>query len=163
MSMTTVWRLLIEHPEIVAPWMEKNKRLGMGYGEGEIGDLRLFGSRQAMEVAILARNAHNPQHMHRAAANARLGSFSLWDFCYKMKPGDLVIIGDGTQRLKVWEVGGDYEYVVDPLAFPLNYQHQRKARTVDRNPDVLWRQAGRKLLKGQINYRTLGQCANGIP
>lgn len=155
--MKIVWRLLIENPERTLPWMLEEKRLAIGWGE--IGDVRLFKSREAIAEAIRARNKHHPKHAGKMTANITHGSYSLYDFCFKMKPGDLVIISDRVRRRNVWEVVGDYEYV-EPSAAPLNYQHQRTARRVNRYPDALWRIAGGKLCEGQINYRTLGQCAN---
>jgi hypothetical protein len=154
-SVKTIWRLLIsEDPE------RENRRLAIGWGE--IGDVRSLGSPGAIEEAIRHRNENDLRHTHRGAANWRHGSFSLYDFCFKMKSGDLVIlsIGEGKRRL-VMEVVGSYEHVA-PSQAPVNYQHQRKARLVDMDPNDLWEQAGGKSLPKEIYYRTLVQCAESI-
>jgi predicted Mrr-cat superfamily restriction endonuclease len=159
LKIQTVWRLLIEEPEMTLPWMWENKRLAIGWGE--IGDVRALGSLDAIAEAIKIRNQHPRDHAGKPAANVQHGSHSLHDFCFKMKPGDLVIISDRTKRRQVWEVVGDYEYA-ERSAAPLNYQHQRKAQFVKMDADELWHRAGGKLVEGQINFRTLGQCAKAI-
>ncbi len=156
--MNTVWRLVIEEPEVTLPWMSKNKRIAIGWGE--IGDVRSFGSRDAMVEEIKSRNQHHPDHAGKHPTNAQHGSHSLHDFCYKLRPGDLVIISANKKRRQVWEVVGDYEYVEQSEA-PLNYRHQREAQITKLNPDDVWRRAG-KLKEGQSIRRTLVQCANGI-
>jgi hypothetical protein len=157
--MKTVWRLLIDEPETTLPWMLDHNRLAIGWGE--IGDVRSFGSLDAIAAAIKVRNQHHPKHAGKPHANVQHGSTSLSDFCFRLKPGDLVIVSDKVRRRQVWEVVGDYEYV-EASAAPLNYQHQRQARIVAMDPDALWRRAGGKLCPGEINYRTLGQCAKGV-
>lgn len=95
------------------------------------------------------------------AANVRYGSHSFFDFCFTMKPGDLVIVSDTTERRQVWEVAGDYDYV-DATAAPLNDRHQRQARLLDMDPNELWVRAGGRLVEGQINLQTLGGCAEVV-
>lgn len=156
--MRIVWRLLIEEPEDTLPWMSGNKRIAIGWGE--IGDVRLLGSLDAIAKAIRERNENHPDYAGRPAANVQHGSHSLYDFCFTMKPRALVIISDRVQRRQVREVVGGYDYV-DQSAAPLNYRHQRDARLVDMDPDDLWRRAG-GALKGEINYRTRDQCAECV-
>ena len=157
--MRTVWRLLVEEPKVTLPWMSDCQRIAIGWGE--IGDIRGLGTQEAIADAIRERNETHPKHADKWPANIQHGSHSLHDFCYALKPGDLVIVSDRSCRRSVWEVVGDYEYVQRP-GYPRNYQHQRLARPVKMDPDVLWRQAGGKLQEGQINYRTLGRCADGV-
>ena len=56
---------------------------------------------------------------------------------------------------------GEYEFA-EPAAAPFNYPHQRRAQRLDLDPDALWLQAGGRLVDGQINYRTLGRCADQV-
>jgi hypothetical protein len=145
--------------EAALPWVSANGRIAIGWGE--IGDIRHLGTLDAIAEVIRERNAHHPYHAGRPEANVQHGSHSLYEFCYAMRPSHLVIISDGTRRQGVWEVEGEYEYV-EPAAAPLNYQHQRRAQRIERDPDALWLQAGGRLADGQINYRTLGRCANEV-
>src|SRR5262245_64393047 len=124
-KMKTVWRLLIDQPEVTLPWMSNNERIAIGWGE--IGDVRELGTLDAIAEAIRARNEDHPNHVGKPAANVQHGSNSLHDFCYEVRPGDLGIISDGSRRQGVWEVLGEYEHVQSSAA-PLNYQHQRIAR-----------------------------------
>jgi hypothetical protein len=162
--MKTVWRLLMtdepDHPDAAVVWATGHRRVAIGWGE--IGDLRSFGGSGEIAEAIRRRNETHPDHTGHGAANVQHGIDSLYDFCYRMTPGDLVIlsIGGGNRRL-VMEVTGAYEYVA-PSQAPVNYQHQRKARIVDMDPDGLWEAAGGRALQGQINHRTLLQCADYI-
>ena len=157
--MKTVWRILIDELDTTLPWMLEHSRLAIGWGE--IGDVRSFGSLDAIAAAIKVRNQDHPKHTGKQHANVQHGCASLSDFCLQLKPGDLVIVSDKVRRRQVWKVVGDYE-CVEPLAAPLNYQHQRQARILAMDPDALWRRAGGKLSPGQINYRTLGKCAKGV-
>jgi predicted Mrr-cat superfamily restriction endonuclease len=157
--MKTVWRLLIKEHEVVLPWMIEKKRLGIGWGE--IGDISKLRTIDAIVDAIRKRNESHPKHAGKHAANVQHGSKSLYDFYYTMKPGDLVIISDRGKRRHVFEVKGKYEYV-EPSKAPLNYQHQRRAILTGMDPNELWQRAGGKLAKGQINFRTLGRCAEPI-
>ena len=156
--MKTVWRLLIDEPDTTLPWMAANKRIAIGWGE--TGDVPSLGSLEAIAEKIKIRNQHHPKHAGKPPANVQHGSHSLLDFCFGVKPGDLVIVSDRVRRRQVWEVTGGYEYV-DQSAAPLNYRHQRKARIVERDPNELWRRAGGKL-RARINYRTFDRCINGI-
>src|SRR5262245_1928170 len=157
--MRTVWRLLIDDPEVTLRWMSENGRIAIGWGE--IGDIRQLGASDAIAEAIRARNESHPDHAGKPATNVQHGTNSLHNFCYQMRPGDLVIVSDGSRRRGVWEVQGEYEYA-EPAASPLNYQHQRLAQPSEMDPDALWLQAGGRLVEGQINYRTLGRCANEV-
>jgi hypothetical protein len=115
---------------------------------------------EAIAEAIRERNEAHPDHEGKPEVNAQHGSHSLYDFCFTMQPGDLVIIGDGKRRRQVWEVVGGYEYA-QPAAGPLNQWHHRQARKLDLNPNELWQRAGGEL-RAKINFRTLDQCAKGI-
>ena len=157
--MTTVWRLLIQEPDITLPWMTHKGRIAIGWGE--IGDIRVLETPEAIAQAIRDRNERHPDHAGKAAANIQHGTNSLYDFCFRMKTRELVIISDGTKRQSVWEVAGEYEYA-QPSEAPLNYQHQRLARALDLDADELWLKAGVRLADGQINFQTLGRCANEI-
>jgi predicted Mrr-cat superfamily restriction endonuclease len=157
--MTTVWRLLIDNPDDTLAWMASSGRIAIGWGE--IGDIRQLGTPDAIAAAIRERNESHPDHAGKPAANVQHGTNSLHDFCYQMRAGDLVIVSDGSHRRSVWQVVGAYEYA-EPAASPLNYQHQRAARAVELDPEELWQQAGGRLADGQVNYRTLGRCANGV-
>ncbi len=157
--MRIVWRLLIEEPEITLPWMAHNRRIAIGWGE--IGNIQQLSTFDAIADAIRERNANHPNHAGKPEANVQHGAHSLHDFCYAVRPSHLIIVSDGSRRRGVWEVKGRYEYM-DPAAAPLNYQHQRRAHRTEMDPDELWLQAGRRLADGQINYRTLGRCANEV-
>jgi predicted Mrr-cat superfamily restriction endonuclease len=155
--MTTVWRLLIEEPDVTLPWMRANGRIAIGWGE--IGDVSQY-SLADIADAIRDRNEEHPDHEGKPEANVQHGSHSLFDFCFTMEPGDLVIVSGDHRRRGVWKVAGPYQYV-GPDAAPLNYQHQRKALEMPMNPDALWRLAGGRLRRG-INFRTLDRCINDI-
>jgi hypothetical protein len=69
--------------------------------------------------AIRRRNETHPDHTGHGAANVQHGIDSLYDFCYRVKPGDLVIlsIGGGNRRLVMDGVfAGYWEYrIVDAV------------------------------------------------
>jgi predicted Mrr-cat superfamily restriction endonuclease len=147
--------------EATVPWVSANGRIAIGWGE--VGDIRQLGTFDAIADAIRERNANHPDHEGKPEANVQHGANSLHDFCHAMRPGHLVIISDRSRRRGVWEVEGEYEYVEPEAAPPdSNYQHQRRARRTDLDADALWSQAGGRLADGQINYRTLGRCANEV-
>jgi predicted Mrr-cat superfamily restriction endonuclease len=156
--MATVWRLLMDEPAL--PWVSANRRIAIGWGE--VGDIRQLGTFDAIAEAIRERNADHPDHAGKPEANVQHGAHSLHDFCFAMRPGDLVIVSDRSRRRGVWEVLGEYEYV-GSAAVPAgtNYQHQRLARQTDQDADELWSQAGGGLAS-RINYRTLDRCANEV-
>jgi hypothetical protein len=141
--------------------MSDNGRIAIGWGE--IGDIRQLATFGAIADAIRERNANHPDHAGKPEANVQHGAHSLYDFCYGLRPGHLVIVSGRSLRRGVWEVDreGEYEYA-EPAAAPLNYQHQRRARRTELDPDALWLQAGGRLAGGQINYRTLGRCAKEV-
>ncbi len=72
--MRTVWRILIEEPEITLPWMldPDNGRIAIGWGE--IGDIRQLGTFDAIAAAIRERNANHPDHVGRPEANVQHGA-----------------------------------------------------------------------------------------
>src|SRR5262245_56981746 len=113
-TMKTVWRLLIDEPEVTLPWMTSNERIAIGWGE--IGDVLHLGSLDAIAEAIRERNENHPDHAGKPAANVQHGCNSLYDFWFQMEPGDLVIISDRVHRRCVWEVVGGYEYVEQSAA-----------------------------------------------
>src|SRR5262249_49862765 len=125
---------------------------------GEIGDIRQLGTLGAIAEAIRVRNENHPDHAGKPAANVHHGSHSLHDFCYQLQPRDLVIVSDGSRPRGVWEVVGEYEYA-PPSAAPLNYQHQRVARSVELNPDALWHRAGGGCRRG----RSTTALSAGVP
>jgi hypothetical protein len=125
--------------EAALPWVSANGRIGIGWGE--VWDIRQLGTFDAIAEAIQVRNANHPLHTGKREVNVQHGSHSLHDFCYAMRPGDLVIVSDRRRRRGVWEVEGQDEYA-EPAAAPLNYQHQQRARRIERDADAVWLQAG---------------------
>jgi transcriptional regulator with XRE-family HTH domain len=164
--MKTVWRLVVWHlsnreeRQSAVDWAVSNRRIAIGWGK--IGDIRQLSTPGDVKKAIQREYSNNDPN------NWRYGGDSVYDFCYRMKPGDLVILstGKGGGPVLVMEITGPYEYFDDPhRSYPNDesaYRYQRKARIVDMDPDQLWKKAGRKPLGGQNVHRALVQGLNCV-
>lgn len=144
--MRTVWRLVThhEHPDAVLAWAVKNRLLAIGWGS--IGNLQESNYNSSEKITEFFSNQGQ-----ESQPSAVLAGQCLYDFRFRMRPGDLVIVstGRGGSRKVVMEVLGEYEWRAAPdcISEP-NYQHQRKARIVDMDPDQLWKAAGGRQLAG---------------
>src|SRR5262245_36613363 len=83
-TMKTVWRLLIDEPEVTLHWMTSNERIAIGWGE--IGDVLHLGSLDAIAEAIRERNENHPDHAGKPAANVQHGCNSLMTFVSRWSP-----------------------------------------------------------------------------
>ena len=75
----------------------------IGYdGAGDLGDLRPFGSQDAIHSAAIEKGfGQNPYNT----------SLALWEFSHEMKIGDLLLAKKGTSTLLGWgRVAGDYRH-----------------------------------------------------
>jgi hypothetical protein len=154
-AVKTVWRLMTHHQDPIGAldWARTNMRLAIGWGN--IGDIKQSGYTSPDDITGAIRSDYPDE------TQPRVGGSCLYDFCYQMKQGDLVILSTGKKRELVMEVVGDYEYRDRSDAPPIgtrSYQHQRKARIVGLDPDELWNRAGAGPLAGQSPRWTLIQC-----
>jgi hypothetical protein len=159
--MKTAWRLMTHHEEEdkepALRWAVANRRLAIGWGL--VGDIRTLGRPTALQISQALQQAYP----HAEPVTWRQGGESLYDFYYRMKKGDLVIVSTGKGRLEVvMEVMGDYEYRDHPAAFSGSYRHQRLARIADVDPGALWTLTGGVLLPEQVNHQTLVQFSTPI-
>ena len=154
-----VWRLIITHERDPAPmlrWAMKSGCLAIGWGLiGSITDNRYYSS-QDISNAI----RENYPHLN----NAGHGGASLYNFCYKVHPGDLVILSKNGKRYVVMEVDeGDYEFDSTSEKPPSgDYQHQRKASVLPINADKLWQVTGAAPIAGHNLYWTFCKCQKPI-
>jgi hypothetical protein len=158
--MKTVWRLVThhEHPEAVLAWAIRTRRLAIGWGS--IGNLRDSDYNSSERIIQFFSDQGE-----ETSASAVLAGQCLYDFRFRVRPGDLVIVstGKGGARRAVMEVLGDYEWGDAPdWVSGDNYRHQRKARIVDMDPDELWGAAGGKQLAGQNIHSALVQCCSPV-
>jgi transcriptional regulator with XRE-family HTH domain len=158
----TVWRLIVWHEQSRAErraavdWALTNRRIAIGWGE--IGDIRQFCGDILHDLKKAIQDRYRPKHPN----NARYGGESLYDFCYRMKRGDLVILSTGKSGgpVSVMEITGPYEYVLDHAepGYPNGeaaYRYQRKARTVNISPRGLWEKVGGKPRDGRNIHQAL--------
>ena len=148
-----VWRLIAHHavPEDSARWFEQTRRIAVGWGL--IGDLRAARYGSAAEISDAIRD------VYPTLKNSGSGGVCLYDFCFRMGLGDLVIVNANGRRVLVMEVQGDYCFKPKLEPPPIvHYQHQRKATRLPIDPDELWREAGRGPRDGHNIRWTLIKC-----
>lgn len=152
----TVWRLIAHHavPDDALRWSAQTNRIAMGWGG--IGSIEAGRYASARDISDAIRDA-DPDLPNRGS-----GGVCLYDFCFRMEIGDLVIVSGNGRRSLVMEVEGDYEFKPDPEPEPIGYQHQRKATSLPIDPDELWRQSGGGPRDGHNSRWTLIECSNPI-
>lgn len=153
-----VWRLVAHHqdPERAIQWSRRHERIAIGWDD--IGDIEQQGYQSAAEIGAAIRTAYP------GISNSGLGGPSLWNFYAEVQRGDLVILSSGKGRVAVFEVEGEYEYVLSndpPHWYP--YRHQRRARVRSIDPERLWRAAGARPAPGQNTRWTLFRCDKPVP
>ncbi len=152
-----VWRLITHHdnPEYALQWFKKKSRIAIGWGK--IGNIthNKYSSTEDISLAIKME--------YPDVSNSMIGGICLYDFCYNMQPGDLIILSTGSKRELVMEVEGEYEFNKYPEEKPLgDYQHQRKACILPLDSDELWKTAGSAIVEGQSIRWPLVQCKNPV-
>lgn len=87
----------------------------------------------------------------------------LWNFCYILAAGDLVILSTGKYRALVVQVQGDYEFV-SPDAAPLvgDFQHQRRVLITTIDPNNLWHLAGSQAASGHNIRWAFVKCLHSV-
>lgn len=128
-----VWRLTTHHedPERSVDWTRRKSRIAIGWGG--IGDIRQQGYTSTQDISRVIRD------FYPGLPNSGPGGVCLYDFCYSMKKGDLVILSTGKKRVLVAEVSGGYEHKSRSEKPPIgNYQHQRKAQISERVVACSW-------------------------
>src|SRR5689334_8105258 len=112
-AMKTVWRLITHHknPEAMLSWSVSHRRLAIGWGES--GNLTKVSHTTPDQISTVLE-----QH---DMATATVGGHCLFNFAYRMKVGDLVILSTGESggRRLVMQVMGGYEWQQSPEP-PLN-------------------------------------------
>lgn len=155
--MPNIWRLIshYSHPEAAVDWARANGRIAIGWGG--TGDIRAQGYASPKDIVKVVRERY-PQNY-----NAPFSGIQLWNFCYTIKPDDLVILSTGKRRALVMQVDGDYEYrLAEKTAIPGDLCHQRAAHATAIDPDRLWRLAGSAMAAGQSIRWTLIQCLRPV-
>ena len=130
-----IWRLVTHHadPERALNWARQSGRVAIGWGA--IGDLRQYASSQDISRAI---SRHYP-----TLRNQGSGGVCLDNFCYAMRPGDLVILSAGGVRAATMVIKGGYEFMEKPEEAPIgDYQHQRQGQLIPIDPNRLWTLVG---------------------
>jgi hypothetical protein len=95
--------------------------------------------------------------------NSGSGGVCLYNFCFRIERGDLVIVSDDRRRSLVMEVEGGYEFKPTPESAPIgDYQHQRRAVPIEIDPDKLWIEAGAAPRDGQNIRWPLIECQRSI-
>lgn len=108
----------------------------MAIGWGEIGDLRIYNTKDEMKQAM--KDFIDPEYSYKNAAHAT------WQFANEMKPGDIVFVKKGMHTIiGKGEVCSDYEYEADRED---EYKHIRH---------VKWTQKGTWEHPGQAVMKTL--------
>lgn len=93
----------------------------MAIGWGEIGDLRVFGSKKAMKQKM--KDTYDPTLTYMNAAHAT------WQFANEIKVGDVVFVKKGrTQIIGRGVVTSEYEYLESDASYPhrrsVNWTHK---------------------------------------
>lgn len=152
-----VWRLITHwnKPEAVLDWSQKNGRIAIGWGRA--GDLRGQNYTSARAIVAAVREEYP------GLQNAPFSGVQLWNFCHTLAVDDLVILSTGKRRALVVQVQGDYNFVSSEEA-PLgdDFQHQRKVRITQLDPDHLWHLAGSQPAVGQNIRWTLIKCLRPV-
>jgi hypothetical protein len=152
-----VWRLIAHHaaPAEALRWSANSNLIAVGWGG--IGSVGEGGYASAQNISSAIRETYPDLH------NSGSGGVCLYNFCFHVKVGDLVIISGNGRRSLVMEVEGDYQFKPHPEAQPIgDYQHQRKATSLPIDPDALWRQAGGGPRDGHNIRWTLIECRRPI-
>lgn len=131
-----VWRLIAytpyhegAHRDTAINWFRASSVIAIGWGR--IGDLRGLQGPEEIRDRI--------QQAYPGLPNAHLGGPSLWRLYGGVRIGDLVIVSDAERRRMVMRVTGDYQFSsVAPPPEIGDYQHQRPAEYVERDPNQLW-------------------------
>jgi len=157
--MINVWRLIVHHsdPENMLKWSKNSSRLAIGWGLiGDIKDNRYI-LPQDISTAI------NKNMYYQDLHNAGHGGASLYNFCYNVTIGDLVILSTGRKRSLVMEVEGGYEFNKTSEKPPIgDYYHQRKATVLPIDADKLWQVAGGEPIAGHNIRWTFIKCQKPI-
>lgn len=147
-----VWRLIITHksdPKPMLDWAKKNGRVAIGWGL--IGDIAEKGYTSQKDIS----DAINSIVEYHKLNNAGHGGASLYNFCYNVQYGDLVILTKG-KRYLVMKVEGNYEFNNKSEELPnKDYHHQRKASVLPIDADKLWQLAGATHAEGHNFYWTI--------
>jgi predicted Mrr-cat superfamily restriction endonuclease len=152
------WRLIAHHTDADTQIKAFHDLGCIAIGWSLVGDLRLIGPESAAEITPRVRVAYPESN------NAHLGGPSLWRFYEEMRPGDFVILGDGSRRRAVMRVSGEYEFVPTAEAVgTLGYRHRRAAETVMSDPEHVWERSGAALAEGENVRWTLARCAERHP
>lgn len=152
-----IWRLIVHHEEQdrAITWIRLNQRIAIGWGK--IGDLRQHKFRSGREIGAAIRRSYPELN------NSGDGGSSLWKFRNEVRPGDLILLSGNKTRELVVEVQGDYEYEAIPILnnIPLSaeYQHQRRIRVTNWNPEEIWQKAGARPAVGESSRHTLMRYA----
>ena len=152
-----VWRLIITHksdPKPMLDWAQKKRCLSIGWGLiGSIKDK--YDSVEAISNAIKDKYPGKRNEVH--------GGKSLYYFCYKAKPHDLVILGKNGKRYLVMEIKGEYGFDITCEKPPnKDYYHQREAIVLPINADKLWKVTGAGSIDGDNLYWTFIRCQKPI-
>ncbi len=153
----TVWRLTAHHaaPAEALRWFLQSNIIAIGWGE--VGSIETGRFRSAKDISDAIRVTYP------GSTNAGNGGPSLYDFCFTMTRGDLVIVSAARRRRCVMEVVGDYTHRPAPEPKPIGeYQNQRRATSVAIDPDALWHEVDGGPRKGQSIYRPLIRCRKDI-
>jgi len=151
-----IWRLVTHHtdPDAMLSWIRQNQRIAIGWGS--IGDIEANAYHSAGAIGAAIRQ-HYP-----SSRNSGLGGPSLWNLYDELKNDDFVILSTIKRRVLVVEIKRDYEYVAQKPPFRGEYQHQRRIKITQIDPEKLWQAAGAAPAAGQNIRYTLMKCADSV-
>jgi hypothetical protein len=156
-DLVTVWRLIAHHaaPDDLVRWSSQSNRIAIGWGL--VGRIEAGRYPSARDISDAIRSTYPDLR------NSGSGGVCLYDFCFRMEVGDLVIVSGDGRRSLVMEVEGEYEFKAGAQPEPIgDYQHQRRATSLPIDPDQLWRQSGSGPRDGHNIRCTLIECRKPI-
>lgn len=115
-------------------WEEFYKSGIMGIGWGDIGDLKLYKTKDQMKKKM--KECYGEEYSYKNSAHAT------WQFANDMKPGDIVFVKKGMHLvLGRGVVTSEYEYKADETG---EYLNQRKVNWTDKGE---WKHPGQAAMK----------------
>ena len=136
-------------------WSENTGRIAIGWGK--VGDIRTMGYASRRDVSLAIRQRYS------ILSDSGADGACLYEFCFGMKPGDLVILSREYARSLVMRIDDAYEYVYRQDRLPAaDYHHQRAASVAPIHADALWRMAGDAPAPGHSLRWPLIQCRRPV-
>ncbi len=150
-----IWRLIAhhEHPAQMAEWSRRQGVIAIGWGGTNDLSKQRFSSEAELKRLVIET------HLCSSISNCVNGGCSLWRLYTEMKKGDLVIVSASGRRALTMRVNGDYYFAGGDASH--SYEHRRRAKVVQVDPNWLWNFSG-GLAPGENIRRALVRCARPV-